>query len=99
MTHKRRAPTHPGAILREDVLPAMGVSVTQAAKEMQISRQQLHKVLAETAPITTEMAVRIGKYAGNGPGLWLRMQAAHDLWHAEQEMAELVAEIPTRSAA
>ena len=72
----KRPPIHPGEIVREDVLPALGLSVSEAARRLGISRQQLHRVLACTHPITTEMALRIGKLAGNGPGLWLRMQQA-----------------------
>ena len=49
--------------------------------------------------ISAEMAVRLGKFCGNGPGLWLRMQQAHDLWHAERAMAEVVKTIPTARAA
>jgi addiction module HigA family antidote len=51
-----------------------------------VSRQQLHRILACTHPITTDMALRIGKFAGNGPELWLRMQQAYDLWHVERRM-------------
>jgi addiction module HigA family antidote len=88
-----RPPIHPGEILREDVLPALGLSVSEAARRLGISRQQLHRVLACTHPITTEMALRIGKFAGNGPGLWLRMQQTYDLWHAEQRMKGELAKI------
>ena len=66
----KRPPVHPGKILREDVLPTLGLSVSEAARRLGISRQQLHRVLACTHPITTGMALRIGKFAGNGPGLW-----------------------------
>lgn len=82
----RRKPVHPGEILRHDVLPAIGLSVSEAARQLGISRQQLHRVLACTHPITTEMALRIGKFAGNGPGLWLRLQQNYDLWHAEKRL-------------
>jgi len=79
-----------GELLREEVLPALGLSVSETARRLGISRQQLHRVLACTHPITTDMALRIGKLAGNGPGLWLRMQQSHDLWHTERQMeAEL----------
>ena len=94
-----RPPTHPGKILREDVLPALGLSVSQAAQRLGISRQQLHRVLACTHPISTVMALRIGKFAGNGPGLWLRMQQAYDLWHAEQRMKEELSKIKTAASA
>ena len=93
-----RAPTHPGAILREDVLPALDVSVSDVAKALGVSRQQLHRILAETAPVTPEMALRIGKFCGNGPELWLRMQVSYDLWHARQAMAGTLDHIPTAKA-
>ena len=93
-----RPPTHPGQILREDVLPALDISVSEAARRMGISRQQLHRVLACTHPITTEMALRIGKFAGNGPGLWLRMQQTYDLWHAEQRMKSELSKIETATS-
>ena len=84
----RRAPTHPGEILREDVLPELRLSVSEAARRIGVSRQQLHRILSCTHPITVEMALRIGRLAGNGPGLWLRMQQHHDLWYAEQVLQE-----------
>lgn len=96
---RARQPTHPGAILREDVLPALGINVTAAAAKLGISRQSLHAVLAERSSVTVEMAVRLGKLCGNGAQLWLRMQQAHDLWRAEQNMAEVVSAIPTLRAA
>jgi len=89
----KRPPVHPGEILREDVLPALGMSVSETARRLGISRQQLHRVLACTHPITIEMALRIGKFAGNGPGLWLRMQQAYDLWQAEQKMKDDLSKI------
>ena len=95
----RRPPIHPGEILREDVLPALGLSVSEAARRLGVSRQQLHRVLAGTHPITAEMALRIGKLAANGPGLWLRMQQAYDLWHLERRLKNELARIePAPSA-
>ena len=94
-----RAPTHPGAILREDVLPALKKPVAEAARELGVSRQTLHAILAETAGITPEMALRLGKFCGNGPELWLNMQNALDLWRAERKLADEIARIPTYQAA
>lgn len=91
----KRPPVHPGEILREDVLPTLGLSVSEAARRLGISLQQLHRVLACTHPITTEMALRIGKFAGNGPGIWLRIQQAYDLWHAEHRMQKELSRIET----
>jgi antitoxin HigA-1 len=90
-----RCPTHPGEILKEDVLPALGLSATVAAKQLGISRQALHKVMAGTVAVTPEMALRLGRWCGNGPGLWLRMQQAYDLWQAERKMADVLAAIPS----
>jgi addiction module HigA family antidote len=90
-----RVPTHPGAILREDVLPAIGEPVAVVARQLGVTRQHLHRVLAEKAAVTPDMAVRLGKFCGNGPELWLRLQQAYDLWHAERELKKVIAKIPT----
>ena len=75
---------HPGEILREDVLPAIGLSVSETARRLGVSRQQVHRILACTHPITVEMALRIGKLVDNGPGIWLRLQQNYDLWRMER---------------
>ena len=82
-------PVHPGEILREDVLPSLEMPVSTAAKHLGVTRQQLHRILAGTASITPEMALRLGKFCGNGPDLWLRMQQRHDLWRAERLLDKL----------
>ncbi|WP_291319357.1 HigA family addiction module antitoxin [Desulfonatronospira sp.] len=89
----KRAPVHPGEVLREDVLKNLGLSVSEAARRLNVSRQQLHRILACTHPVTTEMALRIGRFAGNGPWIWLRMQQAYDLWTAENRMADELSRI------
>ena len=89
----KRPPVHPGEILREDVLKSLDLSVSEAARRLGVSRQQLHRILACKHPISTEMALRIGKFAGNGPALWLRMQQAYDLWHIENKMADELSKI------
>ena len=94
-----RIPTHPGAILREDVLPNLQMPVSRAAKSLGVSRQTLHKILAEKAPVTPEMAVRLGKFCGNGPDVWLAMQANYDLALAKVKLAEELKRIPTAKAA
>lgn len=97
--HAERQPTHPGALLREDVLPSLGLSVAAVAEALGVSRQMLHRILSERAAVTPEMAVRVGKLCGNGPRLWLAMQQAHDLWRAERELTKQVAQIPTMRVA
>lgn len=94
----RMEPAHPGAILREDVLPALGLTVSEAARQLRVSRQMLHSILSERSAISPEMAVRLGRFCGNGPGLWLRMQTEHDLWHAERKLHDEVEQIPRHAA-
>jgi antitoxin HigA-1 len=96
---RNRKPVHPGEILREDVLPDLDMSVTAAAKLLGVTRQALHRVLAGTAAISPEMALRIGKFCGNGAEVWLRMQATYDLWHAERALTSEIAAIKTQHAA
>jgi antitoxin HigA-1 len=98
LRHPDLEPSHPGALLREYVLPGLNMPVSAAAKHLGISRQTLHRILAERASITPEMALRIGKFCGNGPGIWLRMQESYDLWHAERTLRDEIARIPTQRA-
>jgi addiction module HigA family antidote len=94
-----RIPTHPGALLREDVLPALKMTVSDVASALGVSRQMLHKILAEKAPVTAEMAVRLGKFIGDGPDIWSRMQSAHDVAKARVAMAKEIKRIrPARAA-
>src|SRR5438552_195388 len=92
-------PTHPGEILREEVLPHLEMSVKDAAAALGVSRLQLHNILNGTAGVTPEMALRLGKFCGNGPELWLRMQQARDLWLAQRRLAGALKKIPTRRSA
>lgn len=64
-----RRPTHPGVILRDDVLPALKLSVSEAARQLRVTRQTLHRITAGKTAITLEMAVQLGKFCGNGSGL------------------------------
>jgi addiction module HigA family antidote len=62
-------PMHPGELLREDVLPALGKSKAEIARLLGVSRQALYDILSEKQPITVAMALRIGKLCGNNPEL------------------------------
>jgi addiction module HigA family antidote len=81
-----RCPTHPGAFLREIVLPATAMSKVDIAAALGISRQTLYDILAERQPVTPSMAVRLGAVFETSPASWLRMQSAYDLWRAEREI-------------
>ncbi len=88
-------PMHPGELLREDVLPALGRTKTEIAGLLGISRQTLYDILAEQQPVTPGMALRLGKLFGNGPTLWLNLQRRYDLWQAERELKSEIEAMPT----
>jgi antitoxin HigA-1 len=97
-----RQPTHPGAILREDVIPALkeqNVSVSQFVRDLHISRNLLYGILDEARPVTPNVAVRLGRVLGNGADIWLRMQQAYDLWEAEQALSDKLKSIPVYKTA
>src|SRR5580704_10852863 len=73
-------PVHPGAILREDILKEMKLSITKAAENLQVSRKQLSEVVNEGAAISAEMAVRLEDAFGVSAEFWLDMQTAYDIW-------------------
>jgi len=88
-------PMHPGELLREDVLPAVGRPKVEIARLLGISRQTLYDILEEKQPVTPRMALRLGKLFGNGPTLWLNLQRRYDLWQAERELKSEIEAMPT----
>lgn len=76
-------PAHPGEVLR-DWLPEQ-MTVTQAAKELQVSRVTLSKVLNGKAGVTAAMALRLSAWLGTTPDIWLGMQTQWDLWQAKKQ--------------
>ena len=88
-----RCPTHPGELLRDTVVPAVDLTKIEIADALGISRTHLDNILKERAGVSPTIAVKLGKLFGNGPDLWIQMQAAYDTWHAERE--EDVSGIPT----
>lgn len=89
-----RRPTHPGAILREDVLPALGMSQTEFASLLDVSRLSVSELLHEKRALSPEMAVRIATLFNTSPESWLRMQEAVNLWEIRQQPAKLAAVKP-----
>src|SRR6266487_38487 len=88
-------PVHPGKIIREDILPEAGLSVTAAAKALGVSRQMLHDILAARKPLSAVMCLKVSRLFGGAPEVWMRLQAAYDLKKAEQnkKVMERVARI------
>ncbi|MDM7322454.1 MAG: HigA family addiction module antitoxin [Gammaproteobacteria bacterium] len=79
-----RKPTHPGAILREDILPALGMTQTELARRLHVSRLTVSELLHEKRRLSPELAIRLGKLMGTSAESWLAMQAALDLWEARR---------------
>jgi addiction module HigA family antidote len=92
MTTPRR-PTHPGAVLREDVLPATALSVSELARRLRMSRQSLHRILAEEQPVTPATALKLARLLDTTPEVWLNMQRAVDLWEESRRLADDLADI------
>src|SRR5258706_16191498 len=76
-------PVHPGEIIKEDVLPSAGLSVTAAAKALGVSRQMLHGILAGRKPLSAVMCLKVARLFGGSPEVWMRLQAAYDLKNSE----------------
>jgi addiction module HigA family antidote len=92
-------PMHPGELLREEILPALGRPKTEIARLLGVSRQTLYDILEERQPVTPMMALRLGKLCGNGPELWLNLQKRYDLQRAERKLGERINAIPTLEVA
>jgi addiction module HigA family antidote len=88
-------PIHPGEIIREDILPSVGLSVTAAAKALGVSRQMLHGILSGRKPLSAVMCLRVARLFGGSPEVWMRLQAAYDLKKSERnkKVMERVARI------
>jgi addiction module antidote protein, HigA family len=87
-------PPHPGEVLKDGVFEGSNISVTAAAAALGITRVALSRVLNGKAGLSAEMAVRLGKWLGTGPEVWVSMQTQYDLRKAEQALKRQVAKIP-----
>ena len=85
LRNPKRRPTHPGAVLREDVLPALGISQGQLATHMGVSRLTVSELVHEKRGLSAEIAVRLAMVLRTTPETWLRMQQAVDLWEVQQD--------------
>lgn len=78
-------PSHPGEMLKEDVLPDLGLTVTEAAEQLGVSRVAFSRVINGRAAISAELAIRLAQWLGGSAEIWLRAQLQYDLWNAEQK--------------
>ncbi|MGA9640589.1 MAG: HigA family addiction module antitoxin [Terriglobales bacterium] len=94
-------PVHPGEIIREDILPSVGLSVTATAKALGVSRQMLHAILAGRKPLSAVMCLKVARLFGGSPDVWMRLQATYDLKKSEQNkkvMARVARIVPVKVA-
>jgi addiction module HigA family antidote len=78
-------PPHPGDLLREDILPALNMSIKDLATHLGVTRQSLSPLVHGRRAVSVEMAQRLGKAFGNGARFWLALQMQYEIWHAEQD--------------
>ena len=95
LRNPNRRPTHPGTILREDILPELSITQAALANYLGVSRLTVSEIIHEKRGISAEMAVRISKVIGGTPESWLHMQEAADLWEVEQRFISNPAIAPT----
>jgi addiction module HigA family antidote len=94
-------PVHPGEIIKEDILPSVGLSVTATAKALGVSRQMLHGILSGCKPVSAVMCLKLARLFGGSPEVWMRLQAAYDLKKSEQNkkvMARVARIVPVCEA-
>ena len=89
---------HPGVLMREILDDHVRLSIVEAARRMQISRQSLHAVLSGESAVTADMALRFGKLVSGAPELYVNMQTSYDLWHARQRLAATLDRIEPAAA-
>ena len=85
-------PCHPGQIVREAIVEGLGLSISEAALGLGVSRKQLSALINERASISTEMAIRLEKGLGSSADAWLRMQAAYELAQARRHADKIIVE-------
>ncbi len=92
-------PTYPGEMLREDFLPDYGLTVSNFAKALRVSRQSENELLREARAVSPEMALRLSRLFGNSPEFWLNAQRAVDFWKAAKNIKSKIHRISPLTAA
>ncbi|MDQ3917795.1 MAG: HigA family addiction module antitoxin [Acidobacteriota bacterium] len=99
LNNRKRRPTHPGEVLREDVLPELGLSQGDFAATLGVSRRTVNEILQEKRPVTVDMAHRLARALNTSPDVWLGLQQSFDLWETMQENKSVYARIKPLSKA
>jgi addiction module HigA family antidote len=99
LRNPKRKPTHPGAILREDVLPALNMTQSEFARRLGVSRLSVNELLLEKRAVSPEMAARLGRLLNTTPESWLSLQNSLDLWLVAQDTKRLNEVTPIKEVA
>jgi antitoxin HigA-1 len=99
MTTVKRRPTHPGAILREDILPEANINQTELADLLKTSRRTVNEIINERRPVTPDMAHRLARVFANSPEFWLNLQQSVDIWEAKKQNKDVYAHLKPLAAA
>jgi len=86
---RMKHPPHPGRIVRQECIEPLGMTITEAAERLGVTRQTLNNLVNEKAGISPEMAIRLSKAFGSGPEVWLGMQMEYDLAQAEKNAGKI----------
>lgn len=98
LRYRDRRPTHPGAILREIVLPELRISQTELAETLGVSRQIVSAMINERRALSPDIAARLARAVGSTAATWLKMQEAVDLWdmeHSDPKKYETIKKLRT----
>lgn len=95
MIELQREPTHPGEILKEEFLEPLNISQTKLAKELHTSFRAINEIINTKRGITTEMALKLAKFFGTTPQLWLNLQNSYDLYRVAKKKSDILKSIHT----
>src|SRR5207249_1765321 len=98
LNNRKRRPTHPGALLREEILPHVGLNQTQLADLLGVGRQTINEIVTERRSVSIDMAYRLGRLFNMDPSTWIRMQEAVDVWdvlEANRDTYEQIKPLPS----
>ncbi|MBI4459284.1 MAG: HigA family addiction module antidote protein [Acidobacteria bacterium] len=89
---RMKNPPHPGRIVRQECIEPLGLTITQAAHALGVTRQALNNLVNRKAGVSPEMAIRLSKAFGSSPEVWLGMQMEYDLAQAEKKAGHIKVE-------
>lgn len=93
MLKLKREPTHPGEILSEEFLKPLDISQTQLADSIGVSFRSINELVNEKRNLSSEMAIKLSKYFGTSPELWINLQTQYDIYHVSKYISKQLEQI------